>query len=289
MKIVGFLQNRNNMRNGFLDQCLSSMSKVTDEIVVYDDASFEEYDHQWAKNVYDDFECTVIYGMESRFQRELFCKQELLYAALLYKPDWIVWFDTDCVLSRCLEERSYVEEMLADADVEGADLIELHNLNLWRSTQYYRTDEAFNDLWHGVFWRNTGELHYRPTPGLHQRQYPFFYRDQAKNDALSTLRYGIEDEEQLIHFGFSDEREIAQKYYRYRDYGQSGWALDRLDGGEDVTVGEVPSPWMPSGTQVRHGVGIWSMKLDRYDNYQQWEKHRWDRKSQTKAHIAGLK
>ena len=220
MIIVGFLQNYNNVENGFLTQCLYSMRRICDEVVVYDDGSTEN-----VRDVYKDFGCITLNSPHNEFSRELYHKHELLSIAMRMSPDWICWFDTDAILGRHWEDRGRTEESLMQTEEQGIALLHLHNLNLWRSDTYYRIDNSFNDLWHGVFWKNTGQLHYRPIGKLHQKQYPHFYHDDEIQTVTSQFP---EDSGKLLHFGFASDDEIAKKYFAYRDQGQHGWALDRL-------------------------------------------------------------
>jgi len=237
LRIVSFLQVHNNVENGYLRRCLRSVSEVSDQTVVYDDASTEDV---WP--LYREFDCVVIPGMKNEFSRELFHKQELLTWALRYRPDWIVWLDSDASLGRALSTREGAEKMLGIADREGAHMVQLHNLNLWRSHWWYRTDEKFNDLWHGVWWRNTGELHYAPVARLHQQQFPRFFHDSQK--PVVSVRFDQPDG-QLLHFGFAREEEVARKYFTYRDAGQTGWALDRLVDERKLQLEPAASAWYP--------------------------------------------
>lgn len=239
MKIVGFLQNYNNVDNGFLSQCLYSMRRICDEIVVYDDGSSED-----VLPIYEHFGCVTLYSPRNEFQRELYHKQELLSVAMRMAPDWICWFDTDAILGRHWEDRDRTVETLEQTESQGIVLLHLHNLNLWRSDKYYRTDNSFNDLWHGVFWKNTGQLHYRPVGKLHQKQFPHFYHNDGEIQTV-TSKFP-DDSGKLIHFGFASDDEIAKKYFAYRDQGQSGWALDRLvTEDEDLTLVKAEQDWLP--------------------------------------------
>ena len=245
MRIVGFVQVHNNVQNGYLRRCLRSLSAITDQIVVYDDASTEDV---WP--LYKEFGCVVIPGRTNEFSKELFHKQELLIWALRYRPDWICWCDSDAALGKIFETRAGTENILSQADREGAHLIMLHNLNLWRSHWWYRTDEKFNDLWHGVAWKNTGELHYKPVAKLHQQQFPYFFHDTQK-PAIS-VRFD-KPEGQLLHFGFAREEEVARKYFTYRAAGQTGWALDRLVDERKLELKPASSSWYPSW--LLEGIG----------------------------------
>ena len=234
MIIAAMLQNRNNLSNGYLRRCLHSISLVADQICVYDDASDED-----VEPLYKEYNCTIVWGKTQAFHRELYHKAQLLQPTVRYQPDWIVWVDTDACLGSFFEDRQRVEEALTSAAEQGFVRLFLHNLNLWRSNWWYRTDCNFNELWHCVWWRNTGQLHYKPKPGLHQRQYPFAFHDeatQAKVDASPT--HFDEPTAKLLHFGFANEQEIARKYFAYRAQGQAGGRLDRL-----VSEGKMVNPY----------------------------------------------
>lgn len=265
LTIVGFLQNFNCVENGFLRNCLRSMRCLCDEIVVYDDASTED-----VRPIYEDFDCIVLYGGRNEFKRELYHKQRLLPIALRFNPHWICWIDSDTILGRHWESRDRAELTLATAFQQGIDLFHLHNLNLWRSQHYYRVDQLYNDLWHGVFWRNTGELHYEPVGQLHQKQYPISWNSK------STVASKFDDPEgQLLHFGFVNEDEIAQKYFRYRATGQSGFALDRLVDENGMDLRQVDPIWFPQWFNLSElpasPVPIFSPTLmQEYESYDAW-------------------
>ena len=266
MRIVGFLCNFNGVENGFLETCLTSMSNITDEIVVYDDASTED-----TKSVYERFGCIVLYGAKNEFKKELFHKQELLTIALRLSPDWIVWFDSDAILGRNWSSREGTEENLQQCEEQGIELLHLHNVNLWRSLHWYRTDNSFNDLWHGVFWKNTKELHYTPIGKLHQKQYPYFHRD----DSQTVTSKFPNEEGKLIHLGFSRDEEIAKKYFTYRDNGQTGWALDRLVNESKMTLVDVPESWYPEWFPVQTKEAppeklFTPENMSKYENYEEW-------------------
>jgi len=271
MRIVGFLQNFQGANNGYLRQCLRSMSACTDHIVVYDDASTED-----VRPIYEEFGCTVIYGLRNEFHRELYHKQQLLYVALTYKPTWILWFDSDAILGRQFETRESTEATLNSCDEQGIVLLHLHNLNLWRSNRSYRVDNSFNDLWHGVWWRNTGELHYVPVARLHQKQYPQFWLD---HDAPVINSKFPGETGKLIHLGFSTDEDIAAKYFKYRENGQTGWALDRLVTEDDkLDLQVVPDEWFPQWYLDEHaavpypGPRFTPEDMAKHGSLQEWQR-----------------
>jgi len=268
--LIGFLQSFNNVENGFLRRALRSMANLVDQIVVYDDCSTEDV---WP--LYKEFDCIVIPGRTNSFSREIFHKQELLTWALRYRPDWILWYDTDACLGKSWETREATESFLTQADEQGAQLIALHNLNLWRSNWWYRTDEKFNDLWHMVWWKNSGELHYRPTAGLHQQQFPHFFEDEQK--AATSVNFD-QPSGQLLHFGFAHEREVMRKYFTYRENGQTGWALERLVNERELVVEPAMSEWFPDwlleemgGPEAGPTPKLTPEEMAEYESFEAWE------------------
>lgn len=260
MHITAFLQTRNNVDNGYLERCLTSMSLVADEICLYDDASDQDV---WP--IYKRFNCTVVRGHRQAFHRELYHKAQLLQTAVRYRPDWIVWFDTDAVLGKLWEDRNVANQILESAAGQGFVRLFLHNANLWRSNWWHRTDCSFYALWHCVFFKNTGELHYRPVPMLHQAQFPRAWRDERKNALVDNAQTQFDEVHgQLLHFGFSTEEEIARKWYTYRAQGQTGGRLDRLvtETGmvnpytgkhEDFKLERVEEDWIPEWLRPQLG------------------------------------
>ncbi len=237
MTVIGFLVNRDNVSNSYLSNCLNSLARTVDSIVIYDDASTED-----VRPLYLSVDATVIYGRHPAFQRELFSKQALLKVALQQQPDFLIWIDGDAVLGRHFESRERTEKILTNMVAQQIDLLHLHNLNLFRSNFWYRVDQKFNDLDHGVIWKNSGEMHYRPIARLHQKQYPQFYRDVDRPIVASKFE---QPDGQLLHFGFASEIEIARKYFTYRAHGQTGWALDRLVDESTLDLKPARKDWFP--------------------------------------------
>ena len=265
MRITGFLANKDNAENGFLRNCLTSMSIMSDYICVYDDCSYEN-----TKAVYDEFECIVVYGEKPAFKRELYSKQMLLDVALRTNPEWLTWFDGDAILGSAWETRSGGEEILAQAEEQEIVLLHLHNLNLYRSYGWYRVDHNYNDLNHGVFWRNTGQLHYNPSVGLHQAQYPQFWHDGRP--IVSSVF--MNPRAQLLHFGFATSNETIRKYLMYKDQGQTGYRLDRLASEEGLRLDPVNKEWFPDWFEMRDmsypGPLDWD-EIRKIPNLENWE------------------
>ena len=251
MKIIGFLQNFNGVGNGDLKRCLESMQVVVDDIFVYDDASTEE-----TKALYDEYGCTVIYGLKNQFSKELHHKSQLLKALLSVHPDcdWICWYDSDAVLGSFFDDREAVNAALERVSEAGLVQVYLHNTNLWRSETHYRSDIEYDNLWHCVFWRNTGELHYDPSSGLHQKQFPIpFYQREGEEVKVGAIKFQ-EETQRLIHYGFATLDRVLAKYFTYKREGQTGYPLDRLvsetgmlmDKPVEMTLHEMDLDWYPA-------------------------------------------
>ncbi len=275
MVIVGFLQNRNGVNNGFLRNCLRSMRCLADHILVSDDASTEDV---WA--LYREFDCVVIPHRQSFFERELYLKQELLVFALQFRPDWILWFDADAILGQFWEDRARAEQLLSSSVDKGYARLHLHNLNLWRTNGHFRTDHNFNDLWHGVWWYNTGELFYHPTTGLHRKQYPISYVDPQRGEQAYKIEPRIVNEfTKLLHFGFATDVEIARKYFTYRERGQKGYALERLVEEAGRVLEPVNPKWFPEWYTKENPIDTESpavrfsaKEMAKYGSFAEWER-----------------
>ena len=237
MQIAGFMQVFNGAENGMLERALTSLWKVCDQVFIYDDASTEP-----VRPIYEKYDCIVLYGTVNAFHLELQHKQALLSVVLRHHPDWVVWHDLDALLGQHFEDRARTEHTLQQCEANGIELLHIHNCNLWRSPWWYRTDQEFDGLWHGVFWKVNPEMHYQPIGKLHQKQYPLFHRDP--NTPITASKFEPQTG-QLLHFGFASNEEIAKKYFIYRASGQRGYPLDRLV--DESTLALQPSDvaWFP--------------------------------------------
>lgn len=271
MKLIAFLQARNESEQGNLIRYLENIKNIADEICIIDDASTDDSMEIYQKYTEKD---NIIQSPQRMFGHELFLKAALLPVALKHNPDWIVWTDADTILSRSLTENC--REVLQDVESKGFDGAYLHNLNLWRHPAFYRVDNQFNGLSHLVFWRNSGNLRYEPYPGLHQAQYP---KGMNKITKLCGLENGGFHE--LLHFGFASEENIARKYLTYKSYGQSGWALDRLiDEQSSFDLRRVPKELFPAENIPPDYDTVEKPKpLDYgiYRQYDNWEKFMMER------------
>lgn len=264
MRIAAFLQLYNENENGNLIRCLNNCKQWADDIYIYDDAStdgsceiYTQYTH---KN-------KIIFSKSREFKKELFNKQELLHLVINDKhpPDWIGWIDGDTILSQFF--LCDLKSKLSVAENEGHEGMKVHNINLWRHPAFYRKDNLFDQLWHVVFWKNNGNLHYNPKNGLHQFQFPLGIKN------IGRFHYT----QPLIHYGFASENAIVKKYLMYKSFGQSGWELERLiDETSSFKLKKVPPDWYPKenypidyDTVVKPNA----INYDQYRLFNSWEEY----------------
>lgn len=230
------LQARNESESGHLKRYLENIKKIADEIFIVDDASTDN-----SLEIYQQYtdKDHILRSEKRNFSNELYLKAALLPIILKSNPDWIVWSDADTILSKDLSDRHLLAEFLEHLNRNDHDGAYLHNLNMWRHPAFYRYDNQFNGLWHMVFWKNTGRLHYNPSPGLHQQQFP--------HGILKPHGGRDNPNHELLHYGFASKDDIIRKYLTYKSYGQSGWALDRLiDEQSSFVLRKVPKDLFPA-------------------------------------------
>lgn len=226
--IAAFLMLYNEEEKGNLTRCLRNCCKWADEIFIYDDASTDG-----SRETYKAYvpERNIIFGERNDFVASREHKAQLLDLVLQRNPNWIGWIDGDDILERRLTND--LRKILSEIQHNYNGLV-LHNVNLWRSESYYRTDSLFNECFKTNFWRNRGQLQYDIKPGIHLSQHPEGTHPEW------AFNY------QLLHYGFSSRELMIRKYLDYKNNGQEGWALNRLiDEHDYFAVEKVPTEWYP--------------------------------------------
>lgn len=222
MKLVGFLQIHNEVEKGNLRRCLDSLSKYTDDIVIYDDASTDD-----SVKVAREYTDLIIRGKVNEWGKEAEHRQRLLELALAQDPDWIFWIDADEVVEKAGEQGG-IRKL---CETNEFDSYAFHEINLWRTPAFYRLDNLYNEGWFCRLWKNNGELAIENKPGLHQRLVP----TSLKKEGRAEL--------QIIHYGFADDTNLINKFLTYKSHGQSGWALWRLVDERTLKVARSNPEW----------------------------------------------
>jgi glycosyltransferase involved in cell wall biosynthesis len=211
MKIIGFLQVRNEIGSGHLERFLRINGPLLDAVFVYDDFSDDGTYELAGKHA-----TKVVRGESRQFGHELVNKSLLLSEVKKFgqEGDAVLWLDADEVL---YSSRAELEALIAKAFDSGYDGIELPHMNLWRSSDWFRTDDLYDDLRPVRIWRLSNALNFPHKPGLHQQMHPQGIRVVKRLQSPA-----------VVHFGFASTELIIAKHANYRRHWQSGYALHRL-------------------------------------------------------------
>jgi len=244
MKLIGFTQLRNELSKGNLNNWLKQMFEMCQYVYVYDQDSDDG-----SKEVYKLYpNLVVVESSTNDFKNEIFCKAILLEKLLKEHPDvdFIFWLDGDSLVNSTLTHNNnkVLFSICEHAVAHSIDGILLEHYNLWRSDLYYRIDNSYHALSHGVcaLWRNNGKLEFKKIDGLHKPQFP--------NGITKTTKipFGI------IHRGFATDYQIMTKYDVYKAHGQNGWALDRLLDESTLEVLKIDKNVLPTWFEITDDV-----------------------------------
>ena len=211
-KIVSITQVFNEIEKDNLVRFFKYLKPVVDEIVIYDDCSTDgSYEYALENTNH------VIRGFKNDFSNEINHRDILIKKALSLNPDFILWIDADEILSNG-SEKTLIDlcDKCIEEDYNG---VQFHEINLWRSKTWKRTDSLFNDGWFTRLWKASSDLELKTDKkGLHQNLVPLQIDKVFKqNDSF------------FIHYGFSSKKNLAVKYLTYKKHGQSGYeGLERI-------------------------------------------------------------
>lgn len=230
-KIVAITQIYNELEKGNLLRFFKYIKNSADELVVYDDCSTDGSYEYAKKNTQ-----WVLRGLKNDFTSEIKHKQILLETALSLKPDFILSLDADEVISKGGNNSlQTLCKLCIEKDLDG---LEFQLINLWRSTNWKRLDSLYNEGWSVRLWRAKSDMSFDISKqGLHQKLFPKSVKKTLKRNDLK-----------IIHYGFSDDINLAHKYLTYKKHGQRGYdMLDRLLDEDKLILEEVSNSLFPVG------------------------------------------
>jgi len=212
-RIFGFLIIRNEIESGHLERFLKWNKDLFDFLLVYDDASDDA-----TAEIIEPFCDVLIRGEFPLFGSEIQNRQILLEKSeyLLSDDDFILWLDADEVIYASKTQLLEICDELLRKDYDGA---RLPHINLWRSEDFYRIDDSYDNLYPIRLWRWRwgNKLKFIAVQGLHNQLYPEGMRTIASLEMPA-----------VVHYGFASENLLVQKYAMYKAHGQRGKALHRL-------------------------------------------------------------
>lgn len=209
-KIICFVQIYNELEKGNLERFVKHIKPHVDEIVAYDDGSTDGSYEYMQKHTNH-----IIRGCKNSFKKELFNKQRLLEYALTLEPDFILWMDCDEVLS----EGANLQKVCNWAKNKRLDGVEMREINLWRSKTWHRTDSLYDLGWYVRLWTVRPGIRFECQDGLHLPQFP----STIRRERVHRMN-GIS----VIHYGFSDFKQLAYKWWCYSSHNQKDYMLYRL-------------------------------------------------------------
>jgi len=211
MKVIGFLQVRNEVSTGHLERFIERNLELFDKLYVFDDASTDGSDE-----IIEKHSTVLIRAQDSKFSSELEIKSELLkrIQAECDEGDAILRLDADEIL---YASKAELNQLINESFALGFDSISLPHRNLWRSTSFYRLDDGYNNFRPARVWKLSNQLSFPRKFGLHVTSDP-----QGLTATREVDRFPV------IHFGFASTELILQKYENYRQHWLSGYALNRM-------------------------------------------------------------
>lgn len=203
LKIIGLVTMRN--ESSIVKQCLKSLAKVTDSIIVLDDASTDnsiEICQQLKK------ECCIehIIRKQEWFRDEPGDRNRLLNAGRFLGGTHFIMMDADeCFTANLLEGDVLKQQILA---LQEGDYLELQWLQLWRSTSSYRTDPGiWNPNYKPFVFRDNWSSFYT-SDFIHTPRIPFGLKGRALR--IPGPQVGV------MHFQFVEWENLLIKQAWYR-------------------------------------------------------------------------
>lgn len=228
-RIVAIAQVHDELRRGNLRRFVEYLRPLVADIVICDSGSTDGSGAYLQAITPHVFRLT-----RNDFLNERAVRQELLERALSLRPDFVLWLDADEVLTATTSmDLQKAAAWCVERDLDG---LLLHELNMWRSGSWRRTDNSYDDGWFVRLWRVSPKLRFSPAKrGLHQRLYPESIKRIERYELLSVL-----------HYGFSSDEQILFKYLNYRRHGQADWLLSRLIDESSLTLERVSPEHFPA-------------------------------------------
>lgn len=202
--LCAFVKVRNEIvREGNVYRLLRQLERWADAAVLCDDASWDgtaEVLRDWVRGRQledpahaDRWVLVEVEPEQQDFRQELAVKQAMLAHVHRIAPRWVMWLDGDETLDArgTAAFRAWAREALERPEVAWR----FHYTQLWRWSNWARTDDGFDDGWFLKLWRWTPELRFDVRPGTHHHQFPI--------QLLEALARGLVGQApfEILHWG----------------------------------------------------------------------------------------
>ena len=200
MKLVAVLRIKNEMP--VVEECLSKLSSLVDEVIVLDNGSTDG-----TLDCYKKF-AKIVEILHTEGYHEGRDKCLLLEAVKKRNPDWILWIDGDEIF-----EKNFTRKEIEKYMQSPYNQILFRMFNFWLSKEDYRIDGDFfrytiqpqRSMWRnieGAYFSNK-KMHNGGIRGINSKIY------------LSPYR--------LKHYGYRDQEKIKSKYQTYMQEDSQRW------------------------------------------------------------------
>jgi hypothetical protein len=231
-KVSIILQIHNEVEKGNLERFFSHHQSLVDNIIVCDLAS-SDGSYEYANR----FTPFVFRSGINDFEHELKYKSFMLEKSKSLGSNFVLFLDADEIIS-C--DKKMINNMCKFLDIYGFDAGSFTQINLWRSNNYQRMDNNFGNAEFVRLWHIKRNTKFKDTKiGLHKKLYPSGIKKIYHFKFVPVL-----------HYGFSDEKNIAFKYLNYKKFGQTGKLLNRLINEDTLELLEVPSCFFPVSLNI---------------------------------------
>lgn len=221
------LQIHNELQKDNLIRFFEHHSNLVENIIVYDLASTDG-SYEYAKL----FTPFVFRSGINDFENEMYYKSYLLEYARKIGSEFVLFLDADEILNT---NKTMLNNMCLFLEKENYDAGSFPQMNFWRSNSHIRLDSKYGNARFVRLWKLTSKVKFKnTTKGLHQKHYP--------NGLKRIYPFDIE----VLHYGFSNEKNLSFKFLNYRKHGQSGENLTRIIDEKSLKLLEVPSFKFPS-------------------------------------------
>ncbi len=199
MKLIGILRIKDQIK--VIDECLSKLSDIVDELIIIDNGSTDGTLEAYKK--YPKIK-KILHTIGYDEGRD---KIMLLEEAKKNNPDWIIWIDGDEIFEKHFS-RDVVERYMNSK----CNRITFRMCNFWLSKDQCRYDDQYylyNLHPQRSMWRNAPNAYFR-NKKLHN------------GDIMGVVGKTFISPYRLKHYGYVDRAEMQMKLERYLENDQSG-------------------------------------------------------------------